>query len=322
MRGEILSKELIDSIIRMSNDEYLNATDEKVQNIMGLAIEELEKRIPYVSFDNVVFEPINETLNGGFTDNSVLEYFLGIDNPQLEINSMRSDFWRKTKQRIIFAWKNRNAGKKKSRRQLKKEAAEAQKRKIPDRFDPSRYNLSYLTEDLQLAVASFLNETSIVYREGNKIRIIGKNDFGSNTQILIHVVLYNGESFKYFINHKKGFVKINHNLRVSALHDKLDRVGTNLTDMIKVFNVLYYNINNKMPNQIFIESLLCNCPDDLFAGDAYTSFVKIINYLTMTDVKEFHSIVEPDKSIFVDKFCGNLAYGYKKFLGKLIDLKQ
>ena len=314
MKGETLTRELIESILRVSNQDYVQATQEKVRGLVSLAVESLSTQIPYVNFNNVIFEPVNEALSGGFTDNSVFEFFLGVDNPQLEINTMRNDIWNRVKNRVITAWKNRNDGKKRRKKKSKEEKIKY------NEFNPEHYNLSSLAKDMMLTMANYLSETSLIFSQGNSIKIIGKDDFGSNTQIFIHFTLYNEEFYRYYINHKRGFYKFNNQLRIAAINNKYNKVGQSYIDMIKVFNTLYFNINHKIPNQIFIESLLYNCPDELYVSKPYDAFIKILNYLSMANTKDFKSIVNPDKTIFTDTACGNTALGYKKMLSKLIDI--
>jgi len=68
MKGETLTRELIESILRVSNQDYVQATQEKVRGLVSLAVESLSTQIPYVNFNNVIFEPVNEALSGGFSD--------------------------------------------------------------------------------------------------------------------------------------------------------------------------------------------------------------------------------------------------------------
>ena len=315
MKGEILSREIVESIVRSSNDEYMLATDEKVRNLVAVAIEELSGKIPFVSFNNVVFQPINELLTGGFSDNSVLEYFLGVDNAQLDINCHKSEFWRNVKRRVVFAWKNRNANKKRRFRKKKKE----EPRKL-EKFEPETYNINSLARDLQSTLLQYLTNTTVIYLDKNCLKIVGKDDFGANTQIIIHVVLYDGANFKYVVDRKK-MVAVDLENRISAINDKYEMVGENFSYILKVFNTLYYNINKAIPNQIFVESLICNCPNSLFTDDFYNTFLKVVNFLTMSDVKMFRSIANPDKTVFQDELCGNSAPGYMRFKSKLISMK-
>ena len=170
-------------------------------------------------------------------------------------------------------------------------------------------------------MVKYLSVTSIVYNEGNRLRIIGKDDFGSNTQIIIIPVIFNGEVFKYFIDRKKGFIDVDLLMRTDVLQYKLEQTGNTLLDIIKIINVLYYEVNHAMPNQIFVESLLCSCPKNMFSEDAYSSFVKVLNYLTMTDFKQIKSVVNPDKTVVTDKLCGDCVYGFRKMANNMLNLK-
>lgn len=314
----VINKALIEGLLRQNNEDYTNSIDDLVRRIVGTAIDELSHKNAFVSLNNVILEPANELLTGGFTDNSKFVYFLGVDNAQIELNTQKyNDTWKKIKQRIVYAWKNRKIKKKKKRR--KKEVIEAPKVNLD--FDPAKYNLINLCVDLQRTMAQYLSISSIIYNENNTLRIIGKDDFGSNTQIIIIPVIYDGEKYKYFLGHKKGYLNIDLDLRIAIIQNKLEKVGAGLIDMIKIFNVLYFDANRSMPNQIFIESLLCACPDNLFGEDSYLTFVKVLNYLTMTDLKEIKSIVNLDKTIITDILCGNSVYGFKKMANKLLDLQ-
>ncbi len=314
-----ISKSLIESIIRNENTQYIESTNEKVNSLLSYCVDELSRKSAFISLDNTILQPMNELITGAFTDNSNFVYFLGIDNAQLEINTLSAtQFWKKFKERIIYAWQNRNPKKKKKRKKKNKDIEE---KKLPE-FNPEKYNLYTLCEDLQNTLASNLSVTSIVYRENNRLRIVGKDDFGSSVQIIIYPVFTDGEVYKYFVDKKKGFIKINNDLRVTALESKVNSVGESFIDLLKVFNVLYYNANRVLPNQIFMESLLCNCPNELFSENVYDSFTKILNYLTMSNIKNFKSIVNPNKDIFVDQLCGNSAYGYRKMINMLLDIKN
>ncbi len=314
---QIINRGIIEGIVRNSNSEFIDATNQKVNTILSLALEELASRTSYISLNNVFLQPINELMTGAFTDTSSFVYFLAIDNPQIELNTMRREkFWKDWKERIVWAWKNRKPKKKKRRK--KEEVKENQI--VFKEVRPEEYDIFAVTSDLQNALALSVCETSIIYNEGKRLRIVGKDDFGANTNIIIYPISYDGV-FKYFVDRKRGYLDIDNDMRLSKLQDKVENVGENLVSLIKIFNSLYYNFNKVMPNQIFVESLFCNCPDNLFADDIYMSFVNIINYLSMTSIHEYSSIANPEKTIYEDKLCGGMGYSYKKFLTQLLDLK-
>lgn len=107
--------------------------------------------------------------------------------------------------------------------------------------------------------------------------------------------------------------------RLKCLENKIMTVGENFIKILKVFNSLYYNINGIMCNQIFMESILCSCPEDLFFGDdIYKVFVKIVNYLSIKTLKDIKSINNSQLTIFKDEICGNCGLGFNKMLSKIL----
>ena len=70
-----------------------------------------------------------------------------------------------------------------------------------------------------------------------------------------------------------------------------------------------------MPNQIYIESVLCFCPNDLFIGpDIYKIFMKIINYIGIKGIRNIPSINDDSKTIYSDEVCGNIGIQFSKML--------
>ncbi len=318
MKKLVLSRELINSIANQENPKFIKSVNKKVNILLSNAIKKLSSQISYITLDNTILQPMNELFNGAFVDNSSFIYFLGINNAQLELNTARkTPFWKNFKQRLIYAWENR---KKYKHKKKKKKKQEIEQKETEIKFDPNNYSIYNLAEDLQSALLEFLSETTLVYLKDNLLQIVGKEDFGSNTSIKIYIVNYNDELYKYYAGKKEGFKEINFKSRYDAINEKIKSVGENFVKILKVFNVTYFNANGYLPNQIFIESILCSCPEDLFYGeDIYKIFLKIINYLNIKNLKQIKSINNPLMTIFEDEICGNSALGFNKMLNSIID---
>lgn len=315
-----ISKEIILSVANQDNSKFVDKVDDEVSNLFGAAIEKLSESISYVTTDNVYLQPINELFSGAMIDNSSFVYLLGIENAQLELNTAKhSEFLKNLKDRFKFVWENRKFFKKKKKKRRKKKGEQEPKLdelNVDVKFDASKYNIYTLTRDLQDVLIQFLSETSICYVKDNIITLVGKDDFGANTQIIVHVVNYSESIFKKFKSKRKGFTEINIESRFNAFEDKYDRVGENYIKLLKIFNLLYYNVNKSFPNQVFLESILNYCPDSLYEGDdIYDIFVKVINFLYYKSLKDIKSVNNPSKSILDDEVCGNgNVYAYKKML--------
>ncbi len=317
-----VSKEIILSVANQDNSKFVDNIDEKVNELFSAAIEKLSENISYVTIDNVYFQPVNELFNGAMLDNSSFIYLLGVENAQLEINTVNcNQFWRNLKERFKFAWENRKFfNKKRKKKRKKKKNKEVEEQEIPEiKFDATKYNIYSLTNDLQDTLIQYLSTTSICYAKDNIITLVGRDDFGINTQIIVKLVNYTDPVFKEFKSKKKGFIETNIDNRFNAFDEKYQRVGDNYVKLIKIFNLLYFNTNKIFPNQVFVESILNYCPDELYNGkDMYDVFVKIINFLYYKSLKEIKSVNDPTKSILDDEVCGNDVFGYKKMLSAIL----
>ena len=322
-----VSKQMILSIANKDSKNYVKTVNEKVHGVVSLAVEKLASSVSYVSFDNTVLQPANELFSDSMVDNSEFIYLLGIESAQLDINtSKKSGFWNKFKARCKYAWDNRTLFKKRKKRKRRKKAREQQENEEKKQeklkkmqFDPSKYTVYNLAEDFQSALCEHLQPTSIVYQGNNKIEIVGKEDFGPNVRIVIYLVsLVEGE-FKYYTGKKKRqFLDLNMERRYKIMKEKKKSAGKYFVKVMKLFNALYFNANMKMPNQIFLESVLVSCPDELFDGeDAYKVFVKVLNYISVKTLKNIPSILDEELNIFEDIRCGDNGLGFNKIISSI-----
>ena len=314
-----ISKEIILSIANQDNSKFIENIDEKVNSLFVSAIEKMSNSISYVNSKNVYLQPVNELLTGAMIDNSVFEYLLGIENAQLELNtSKHNEFLKNLKDRFKFAWDSRRLFKKRRKKRRKKKEEDLKQEEMLNniKFDPSKYDIYSLASDLQDTLVQFMDETSICYCNGNTLTLIGKDDFGANTQIIVHVVLYSNYFFKQFKNKRKGYIDIDMDTRYHYFNEKYNDVGENLIKILKIFNLIYFNVNKSFANQVFMESIVNFCPDELFEGkDMYDIFVKIINFLYYKPLKDVKSVNDPEKNVLNDEVCGNAnVFSYKKML--------
>ena len=313
----VIDKKLITAIAAQSNKDFYNHVESKVESVLSASIERLGLQIPYISLNNVVLQPFNEVLSGAVTDNSTFYYLLGINNAQLELNTVKTNmFWHNLKKRLKIAWDSRKRRKKKKKKKDEKSLAE----KVD--FDGSKYNLFNLTKDLFETIRLFLSQTSIISMDDNFLYIVGKDDFGSNTQIKIEICFYNEDCFKFFEG-KKKLKQYNFSCRLKCLSEKKLEAGDNFVKMLKIFNVLYHQANHEMPNAMFMESVLYNVPDKLYdEQNIYDVFIKIVNYLNLKSINNFNSVNDLKLKLYQDQMLGyNQQVGLLKMLRMIADNK-
>ncbi len=313
-----VSKDMIINIAEQENKKYIKLTNQLVNNVLALAIEDLSQKISFISIKNAILQPANELVSGGFIDGSNFIYLLGIKNVQLELNTSRKlPFLQNLKERLKWAWANRKPlfYRKRKRKKRKKDTTDSVQN---IKFDVNKYSIYNLAEDLQKAIANHISETSIISLNGNILKLIGKDDFGANTKIVVYVVSFDGVNYKFYAGKKRGYINLDINKRVDKLNQKISLVGENFIKILKIFNALYFNTNGTMCNQIFLESILCSCPDELYEGDdIYKAFVKLVNHISFNSLKEIKSINNDELSIYEDIVCGDCVVGFRKMLNKL-----
>ena len=310
-------KQIITGIAAESNQDFYNYVEKKVSKILSAAIERLGKQVPYISVNNVILQPFNEVLSGAVTDNSIFYYLLGISNSQLELNTINTNmFWYNLKKRLKIAWDSR----KKHRKRKKKKDEKSLVSQVD--FDASKYNIFNLTRDLFETIRFYISQTSIISMEDNFLYLVGKDDFGNNTQIKIEICFCNRDYFKFFEG-KKKLRQYNFSCRVECLREKKREAGANFVKMLKIFNVLYYQANHEMPNAMFLESVLYNVPDKLYEDrNIYETFIKIVNYLNLKSINNFNSVNDLNLKLYQDKMLGyNQQVGFLKMLKMIADNK-
>lgn len=319
-----INANLIQAIANKDSKKYVKNINKKVNDLLACAIESLSAQVSYISLENSVLQPANELFNESMVDNSSFIYLLGIDSPQLDLNTAKkSRFWDSLKTRAKIAWQNRKYFKKRKRRKRKKQQQEDTVLDV--KFDPSKYTVYKLAEDLQHSICNYLSPTSIVYQGNNKLEIIGKEDFGPNVKIIIYLVSLVNDEFKFFAGKRKNaFIDLKINDRYKKVKAKRKAVGANYTKLLRVFNALYFNINGSMPNQLFLESILDFVPNNLFAGDDfYKVFIKIVNFISIKTIRKIPSLLDENLTICEDKRCGDCGIGFNKILSAVtVDEKQ
>lgn len=294
MKSE-LNKQLIESLNESNNKDFMENVNDLVYNLVSSAVKEVSEKSPFVSLDKCILIPANEISTGAFTQLSTYDYFLGIENAQIELNT-------KTPKNILkFAWREFRASWRVGRKKYKKNKKKGNEI-VPQPLE--KYQLSDFQHDILMKIVDLLSETSMIYEYPRHISMVGREDFGTNVKVNIYVCCYESksDSFKLYAENKNKFTTITFGTRFDNISYKLDECGEIFIDMIKILNAMYSKTYNRIPNQILIESLVFNCPNILFdKKDVYKTFVNIANYIRITTPGSISSICNTTKSIFEEK---------------------
>lgn len=288
-----LNKELIEDLNESNNQEFIQNTNNVVLSYVSSVLQDFESKSPFIKTDKCVFQAVNEAYLGTFTQLSEFSYFLGIENPQIELNTKEVKNWFK------FVWKEFKANFRIGRKKYKRKKYDSSDSNI---VLQTKYKLSDFKHDFVEILADYLSETSIVYEYNNRISIIGKDDFGTGVRINIYFCCYDSRNqvFKLYKENKNKFFALTFGNRFENLNKAIEN-NPAFVDMVKIFNAIYSKNYNKVPNQVLLESLIYNCPSNLYdKTSVYNTFVNIANYIRLINPKSLVSICDSNKNIFED----------------------
>jgi len=286
-----LNRALIEELNESNNQQYLYDVNDFINNLMSAVVEDVSIKSPFIRADKCVLLPVNEIINGAFTQLSEFDYFLGVENPQIELNSRsKKNFFKYAWREFKAAWR---LGRKKYRnnkkvKQLSMETVE-------------KYKITDFRHDVFRKCAEFLSETSIISENSKCVSMFGNEDFGTGVKVNIYICTYDSHknTFQLFNEAKNKFIEIDFASRFINLENKNKVCGDSYSDMIKIFNAIFSKSFNKVPNQILMESLIYNCPNLLFDNDdVYKTFVNVANYIRLENPRNLVSICDASKNIF------------------------
>jgi len=312
----LLNREIIEGLNESNNDTFADNVTNTVYSLVSDAIEKISIKSPFVQLEKCNIIPVNEVYLGAFTQLSEYDYFLGVENTEIEFNSrVKKNWWKYLWREFKASWR---IGRKKKYKKNKKQEEIAAKTPITI----EKYKISDLRKDLMYRIADQITETSMVYEFPYCVSLIGSDDFGTGVKINIYVTIYEAstDTYKLYKPSKNKFISINFGQRYENLDKKFASCGQMFVNIAKIFNALYSKIYDKIPNQIVLESLLLNCPDSLYdKNDVYKTFVNVSNYIRIRNPKTFTSVCDSSKTLFDDPlvFRTNAQVDYGKIINML-----
>lgn len=271
-----------------------------VEHVCGISvalldecIEQIRHRVPIMHAEHdYVF--VDEHRFGTSTVNSEISLFIVFKSSQLEFNTIKlvNSKFEKLKIKFSSALKSMKKTKRKSK---KKKEIDAQDSKLQIQ-QITKYSILNLKKDLSQLLVNKIDKKSYIQIMDYCIKLVSPNSLGITVNFFPVIESENG--YKLYNSFNNTFLEVNFKDRDKNFNEKYEQVGLNFLYMIRVFNNLYYSLFNSSINQIFVESLLYNVPNELFEGYSfYESFIKILNFLSNVNLKNFVSITDTTKKL-------------------------
>lgn len=310
-----IDKSTIKSFAEAKNEETALMGLDFATNLVYGAMADIASRNPYVQANADIF-PVGAFFSGAVLPSSVIELFVVINSPQIELNTHKlfKNKWLNFKERLKYAWKNR---KRKKRKKKKKNRGQEPAVNLYETHKED-YNLSYFTKDLVHALAKEITQDDIAFSSGGIIIVQGKN---VPYKIKIYpVIKKQDQKFLLYVPNKKALKEYNFSNYFENIDSVLNQdFAEKFIQLVLIFKGLYEHLMQDASKGLFIESLVANLPYTAFeSADIFESFVFSANYLINVPVSKLFSIASPDKKIFKDDLC-QIGYAeINKFFSKLV----
>lgn len=308
----ILNSNIIKEFAKSVDNSSFNQAYSKVNQYINDALSIIKNRNPYINNYDIFIA--NEAFSDAEFYASTLDIFIVFNAVQIELNQEKNKenkfiksikyFWQSFQDNFfIFRSKKR-----KNNKYLKKV-----EKKV---MLLEKYNVTTLYNDILVQLSKQMYNKTELYINSNKITIIGEEEFG--LPINIYPVFYvDEEKFKlYNIKTDKNII-IDFKDRFQNVEIKNLQTNDNYINQIRIFNNIYWNIFKQKPNQIFIESLVFSCPNNLFVNDVVETTINLVNYIKNNTMQNLKSICDETIDLFNEQLNTVDYQSALKFINKI-----
>lgn len=291
----VFDKQTIIGFTEPINYEIIEENYSRLLEILSSVMSDLSKRNAVINPDAEVL-PINEFASGAITPISNLDVFLVIKSPQIELNTVKitknkfRSFW----ERLKLAWKRSRIKKKRKRRNKKLNDQTTLTSQIKGKYD-----INDLCLDLVNNISNYITPLTIVSLTNAIVNIIG-DDF--TFPVNIFPAIKKGNVYSVYNKILNKFYDYDFTQRFENLRRVAFGKEEKVLNLIKIYNMLYFNLYNKHLYQPFVESLIYNLPENTFdSDDIYEIFIRSINFLNNARWQDCVSILDNTLPMFKDQ---------------------
>lgn len=289
----ILNSSIIKEFAKNVDNSSFDQAYSKINQYINDALLIIKNRNPYISNYDIYIA--NEAFSEAEYYASTLDIFVVFNAVQIELNQEKKKenrfikglkyFWQSFQDNFfIFRSKKRR-----NKRYLKKV-----EKKV---MSLEKYNVTTLYNDLLVQLSKQMYNKTELYIDRNKITIVGEEEFG--LPINIYPVFYvDDEKFKLYNIKTDNDIIIDFKDRFQNVEIKNIQTNDIYINQVRIFNNIYWNIFKQKPNQIFIESLIYSCPNNLFVDDVVETTINLVNYIKNNTMQNLKSICDETIDLF------------------------
>lgn len=309
----VFDKKYIESFAKPLDNSQLEEFQNYVCNILNDCTFALQKTSVNIAEFGILF--VGDSVAGCEVQDSQMDVFMVIKSPKLEFSTVKivNNWYKKFLKKLKYAWNHRKDKKKLSRRERRKRKKELEKQTIP--VMDEKYNIEDFRLDFMKKLTEYFLPTTFIRKNNFCLNIYGKDDL--IMPVNIYITLNNNDVIKLFDEKRYNFITIDFRQRYMNIGKKIDETNSSFRDVLRIYNALYLNLMEEKPNMIMLESLLYNCPNNLFTDDIYQSFLNTANYLFVTSIFQLKSVCDENTKLVNESLCKGDLSQISRFL-KLI----
>ncbi len=308
-----IDKNYIEQMSQPISPLYTEMIFNNISEKIDLALKEISNKAPILSSYDLKI--VNECATQTQTQSSALDLFLLIKSPKLEMSVLKlnRNFFKKALNKLKIAYYESKIEKQQKKRRKKNKQTENNNTLLSKtEYSYEKYNINDFKKDLLKNLAKHFLNTTILYTTQYGVTLESKDELGM--AVNIYIVMENGKKFRLFNSNNYKLITVDFGQRFANFEVKNYNTNYNYQIAVRLFNSLFINLMNYPLNQIYIESLLYNCPNKLFEGSTYEMFLKIYNYLIIESNQNFKSITNENINIANDNLAKINLYDFNKFL--------
>lgn len=307
----VFNKEYIESFAQPLDNSQLETFQSHICEILNDCTVQLQKKSVNIAEFGILF--VGDSVAGCEVQDSQMDIFLVIKSPKLEFSTVKivNNWYKKFVKKLKYAWQHRKDNKKLSRRERRKRKKELEKQ-VQNPIIDEKYNIEDFIVDYQKELAGYFLPTTYIRKNNICLNIFGKEDL--IMPVNVYLTLNNNNNIKLFDAKRYKFITIDFKERYLNVGKKIDETNSLFRDILRIYNALYINIMEEKPNIVLLESMIFNCPNNLFTDDIYQSFLNTANYLFVTSIFQLKSICDENVKLVNENLCKDDLSQMTRFL--------
>lgn len=290
-----ISKDLINSFSKEINITAFDNAFSLISNYIDESMQAIQGHNASVQSYEILVA--NEIYSGCEFSASNIDIFLLLDAKQIEINFNEKKSYKFKTLLSEFIAKFKKNFKLIKRKKISKKKLEKSEKKV---ISNEKYDVVSFYKDLQIQLCKVLYQTSKVGISSYSINVFGNDEFC--TPINIYPVFEcEQDVYKLYNIKSKKNVIIDFKDRFDNIYNINEKTDYKYRVQVRIFNNLFYNVFNTVPNQIFIESILAEVPVDFYTSNVYETTINVINYLKNAEIQNFKSICNNNVNLYKEK---------------------